>query len=406
MAGVAPGYSVEQPEALYGNFKSHQFAANKSSGISSNINFAPGQPHQYLEGPVQTLQAAPVPVYVPSKAALKKQSIMPSADQGLKAKFDHASQQATVYKARHHGLHFGADPNLGNDHIKLHKHQQYYQVQTVEVAQQPLVMAAHAQAATTAIRPEQPAAAGITDTGFIQQQQQFQVNAEHAAALQPALQPAAEACFVGATGSCPGSQDSSNMRWLEKMASEDLECSEELVLQHSFSFEAQRLAAEDNMEDDAWDVGAGSSCNTSSSGGGYPSAKARLDFAMVSVYNDMNSPKVLAECNIILQGLQLPGRQVKDHYLCSAFHASLHVQRLSLNLGVSAYGQSFKLGVKGAQTVPSVKGLRLCNVPCCLQHGMIHNLSRCGILRYQLSVLLACNDFRFPFLAIHLPCIP
>jgi hypothetical protein len=307
MSDVAPGYTSEQTEALYGNFKSHQFPANNPTLISSNGIFALGQHHQYLQGPLQTLQAAPVPVYPISKAAAMKQSIMPSADQGLKTKFDHASQQANFYKAHHHGLHFGTDPTLGNEHFKLHKQQQYYQVQTVEVAQQPPVMAAHAEAAATA--------AGVADKGFIQQQQQqqFQVNAGHAAALRPALQPAVEACFVVAAGSGPGSEDSSNMRWLDKMASEDLECSEELALQHSFSFDAPRLAADDNMEDDAWDVGAGFSCNPSSSGGGYPSAKARLDFAMVSVYNDMNSPKVLAECNIIMQGLQLPGRPVKSH---------------------------------------------------------------------------------------------
>ena len=89
------------------------------------------------------------------------------------------------------------------------------------------------------------------------------------------------------------------------MSSQDLECCEDLALLCSYSADFQ-LSADEDMEDDVSEVFDISSSKISM---GYASSRARLDCAKVSIYTDMNSPQTLAKSNLIMQGLQLPGRQ-------------------------------------------------------------------------------------------------
>ena len=253
----------------------------------------------------QTFRAACVcdPPYC---AATLNKGNLPSSDQGPTSNFRQLHQQAGNLSHSKQAVHQpsgGSSDERNSISSGYHQtnQQQHQQMQNI---QQQLVLGAHAPGGVTYGRGHAPADFRSQQ----QQQQQQQAPCPYGAASQEGMDlsgSTAAAAAVAATGS----QDSSNTRWVAKMPSLDLECDEDLALPYSCSMET--LLSDDNMEEDDaygddWTGQEGMSvvCDRCC----YPSAKARLGFAEISIYNDMNSPRVLEECNDIMQSVLIPGK--------------------------------------------------------------------------------------------------
>ena len=295
------GYSNRQPAALCGNFKSQFSYINPSTTSSSSFHQHSGQQlhdGQGSQGPVQTMQGAAVPVNSFIKAAATKSGIS-SADNGLTGKLQHVNQQASNFRQAKQS--YAGSGGIAFQH-QQYSHQQY-RAQASQMDQQQHTVAAQARG-TTGTYPGQLAAAPIMEPDF--SKHQLQIQATFSRKLSAALQEASAAATAGAAAvSATASQDSSNTRWMENIPSQDLECCEDLALFCSYSADFQ-LSADEDMEYDVCEVFDISSRKISI---GYASSRARLDFAKMSIYTDMHSPQALAESNLIMQGLQLPGKQ-------------------------------------------------------------------------------------------------